>query len=102
MIAAAAAAAGVVVARQDDDDDCHEYRVHVGLACGVGGVDDEIVPDEREAAKILASDQGHYYYGHLSKPSKFLGNRIVMALLLPLLSDSVEGLYLSLARLQHR
>lgn len=48
MVAAAAAA--------HDDDDCLEHHVHVGLACDVGDVGDEVVPDEREAAKILAFD----------------------------------------------
>ena len=51
---AVAAVAGDVVAHGDDD--CHEHHVHVDLACDVGGVGDEIVPDEREAATILASD----------------------------------------------
>ena len=45
------AAAAVAV---HDDDDCHERHVHVGHACDVGGVGDEVAPDEREAAKILA------------------------------------------------
>ena len=94
--------AAAAVAAHDDDDDCRERRVHVGLACDVGDVGDEVVPDEREAAKILASDdQGHHYHDHLSEPSRFLRNWNVMAFL-PLLSEFAEGLYLSAAELQHR
>jgi len=90
----------VAAAAAHDDDDCHEHHVHVGLAYGVGGVGDEVVPDVREAAKILASVQEHYH-GHLSEPSRFLRNWNVMAFL-PL-SDFVEGrLYLSTVRLQHK
>ena len=88
------------VAAHDDDDDCHEHHVHVDLASDVGGVGVEVVRDEREAAKILASVQEHYH-GHLSEPSGFLRNRNVMPFL-PL-SDFVKGrLYLSTTRLLDR
>ena len=83
-----------------DDDDRHERHVHVGFACDVGGVGGEAVPDETEAATILAYDQGRYHHRHLSEPSRFHGSWNVMAFLL---TDFVEGrLYLSTARRQHR
>ena len=84
-----------------DDDNCHEHHVHVDLAYGVGVDGDEADPDEMEAEKVLASDQGHYYHhGHLSEPTRFLGNWNVMASL-PLLSDFVKGLYPSAAEVQY-
>ena len=84
-----------VVVRHDDD--CDERHVHVGLAYDGGDAGDEVVPHEREAAKTLASDQGH----HLPDSLRFFESHHVMTFL-PFLPDSEVGLNLSTGRLQRR